>query len=241
MSISQVCAFVDDLVIDSQEGNAPLQHYQLKNSSNVVWGSGPKSIQDDFSKQYELNQSNSRESVLHLIISSQELVTKLNDSFPATIAAYSQVRYFPYEPNIVKIMAQQPNFQKAIEYLCAFENPDPDKIECVATVLLGAWTSTDKSRVSVKEILVKAQRYQPSFIRSFSLEWQLYPEVESILSKIPNFTYNLNKGFLHWEYGRGIEVGTLPYSADTEKFTKFQEFIKQDKPSSFDELERFLI
>jgi hypothetical protein len=183
----------------------------------------------------------SRESKLHLVVSSQELSLRLNESLPAAIKAYSEVLHFPYESSLVKVIAQQPDFREAIEYLCAFENPAPDKIECVAAVLLGAWVSSDKSGVSVREILIKAQQSTPSFIRSFSQEWQLDLEVESILSKIEGLSYNLTKGFLHWEYGDGLDEGTLPYSIDSEKFRRFQALIKRNNPTSFEELEAFLI
>ncbi|MBW4552189.1 MAG: hypothetical protein KME35_13940 [Aphanocapsa sp. GSE-SYN-MK-11-07L] len=44
--LSQVCAFVDDLIIDCP--NSPLKHYQLKNSLAVSWTSGQRSISQDF-------------------------------------------------------------------------------------------------------------------------------------------------------------------------------------------------
>lgn len=203
---SQTIAFVDDLIIICQD-DTTVGHYQLKNRTDVAWGNGLQSITDDFTKQYALNQSMSRESKLYLVVSSQELKLRLTESLPAAIKAYSQVLHFPYESSLVKVIAQQPDFQEAIEYLCAFENPSPDKIECVAAVLLGAWVSSNKSGVSVKEILMKAQQSTPSFIRSFSQEWQLDPEVESILSKVEGLSYNLTKGFLHWEYGNGLDEG----------------------------------
>jgi hypothetical protein len=237
---SQIIAFVDDLIIVCQD-DITFQHYQLKNRTDVAWGSGLQSITDDFSKQYALNQSMSRQSKLHLVVSSQELSLRLNESLPAAIKAYSQVLHFPYESSLVKVIAQQPDFQEAIEYLCAFENPAPDKIECVAAVLLGAWVSSDKSGVSVREILIKAQQSTPSFIRSFSQQWQLDPEVESILSNIEGLSYNLTKGFLHWEYGDGLDEGTLPYSIDSDKFRRFQALLKRNNPTSFEELEAFLI
>jgi hypothetical protein len=125
--------------------------------------------------------------------------------------------------------------------LCAFSEPDPDKIECVATVLLGAWASTDKSGASVKEILETAQKCQPSYIRSFGQQMQIDTEVANILNQIENFTYNLTKGFLHWEYANGLEEGTLPYSIESDKFQRFQELIKRNKPTSFEDIEAFLI
>lgn len=108
-------------------------------------------------------------------------------------------------------------------------------------VLLGAWASSDKSGVSVLEVLQKAQGVTPSFIRSFSQEWQLDREVENILSRVEDLSYNLAKGFLHWKYRDGLEEGTLTYSIDTERFMRFQELIKKHKPTTFEELEGFLI
>jgi hypothetical protein len=237
---SQILAFVDDLIVD-RKYDFPLQHYQLKNSQSETWGSELKSIRDDFSKQYELNRSRSRESELYLVVSLQELKTKLEENLPTEISAYSQVIHFPYQSDIVKVLAHQPTFRNAIKYLCAFENPEPDKIECVATVLLGAWVSSDKSGISVKDILEKAQKCQPSYIRSFSQQLQLDPTVENILNEIPNFSYNLTKGFLHWEYGNGLEQGTLPYSIDSKKFNRFEAIVKKNQPTSFEEIEPFLI
>ena len=237
---SQITAFVDDLIIDCKD-DSTLRHYQLKNGSSVTWGEGVKSIFDDFKKQYELNHTISRESEINLVVSSTNLRANLEASLPAAIKNYSQVVYFPYETSLVKVIEKEATFRQAIEYLCAFDNPAPDKIECVAAVLLGAWVSSHKSNISVMEILKKAQESTPSFIRSFSKEWQLDPEVEEILSKIPDFQYNLTKGFLHWEFKNRLEDGTLPYSVDTEQFKKFQEVVKKSKPTRFEELEGFLI
>ena len=237
---SQIIAFIDDLIIDFND-KALCQHYQLKNSTSVTWGTGLKSISDDFSKQYELNQSISKKSELYLVVSDLKLKTKLDKKLPTNINAYSQVIHFPYQPTIIKLIAQKPDLCEAIKYLCAFSEPDPDKIECVATVLLGAWVSIDKSGISIKDILENAQKSQPSYIRSFSQEMEIDSEVENILNEIDNFTYNLIKGFLHWEYADGLDEGTLPYSIESDKFKKFQEMIKQKKPTSFEDIEAFLI
>lgn len=237
---SQILAFVDDLIVDCQD-ETPLRHYQIKNSPSVSWGEGLRSIFDDFNKQYELNQTISRESEINLVVSSTELKADLEANLPPTISEYSRVIYFPYDSDLVRVIENEETFRQAIEYLCAFDAPAPDKIECVAKVLLGAWVSSDKSGVSIIDILRKAQEFSPSFIRSFSREWELDPEVENILSNIQYFQYNLSKGFLHWEFKDGLEQGTLPYSADTKRFKRFQELIKRKQPTCFDELEVFLI
>ncbi|MBE9053238.1 hypothetical protein IQ243_22990 [Nostocales cyanobacterium LEGE 11386] len=238
--LSQCFAFLDDLIINCKQENL-LRHYQLKNSASVNWGKGAKSIHDDFQKQYQLNQSISKNSELLLVVSCDKLRANLQNSMPKNISSYSQVIYFCPDISLPKIIAQQQDFKNALKYLCAFDNPEPDKLECVATVLLGAWTSSDTSQISVMDILKKAQESIPSYIRSFETGWQLDPEVENILNNIDGFTYNITRGFLHWEFQNGLDEGTLSYSIETERFQKFQELIKRNNPTSFEELEVFLI
>jgi hypothetical protein len=238
--LSRCLAFVDDLVIEIASENK-LQHYQLKNSSSVSWGVGEQSINDDFKKQYELNQSIFKESHLALVVSSSELRDTLQNNIPTDIEDYSEVIYFYFADTLPKIISQETDFRHHLEYLCAFETPDPDKIECLATVLLGAWIANNTAKVSVMDILKKAQDCNPSYIRSFQTELRLNSELIEIFDKIEGFTYNVTRGFLQWEYLDGLNEGTLSYSIENTRFQKFQKLIKEKGPTSFDELEVFLI
>lgn len=236
---SQILAFVDDLVIDCQD-ETPMRHFQLKNRQNVTWGKGLRSISDDFQKQYELNQAVFRISELSLVVSNQEVRADLEASLPNMLKSFSQVIYFPFGPSLDKVIAQEENFLRAVEYLCAFDKPEPDKIECVAKVLLGAWVASDKSNLSVMALLKKAQESTPSFIRSFRQNLTLDPDVVKTLDKIDLFSYNLAKGFFHWSYADGLLEGTLPYSVDSTEFRRFQERVRLNNPTSFEEIEVLL-
>ncbi|NMG10701.1 hypothetical protein [Brasilonema sp. UFV-L1] len=238
--LSQCFAFVDDLIIDEKTDNV-LRHFQLKNSLSVSWGEGNKSICDDFQKQYTLNKSFSRQSEINLVVSSEKVRDKLAQNMPDIIITYSQVVYFSFEENLVKLINKDKNFRQAIEYLCAVDEPELDKLECVATVLLGAWITSNKSRTSVMDVIKKAQQSTPSYIRSFQKQLQLDPEVENIFNKIEGFTYKLTRGFLNWKFEDGLFEGTLPYSLEKDDFKRFQQLIKKHKPTSFEELEVFLI
>ena len=237
---SQIQAFVDDLIIAMNDVSL-FRHYQLKNSPSVAWGKGLRSIADDFEKQYQLNRAVSKTSELNLVVSDSDLQNRLAASLPPAISPYSQVGYFPYDSNLLKVIAQKPSFRKALEDLSAFNNPESDKVECVAMVLLGAWISSGKSG-NLIEILQKAQQCQPSYIRSLSgVEAELDAEVIKIMDEIPDFTYILSKGFLHWEFQGGLDKGTLRYSCETEEFQRFQELIRQNSPTSFEAIEGFLL
>jgi hypothetical protein len=238
---SQPLAFVDDLIIDHRQVNISIKHYQLKNKTRVSWGQGLRSIADDFRKQQQLNQNNNRQTALHLVVSNLELRASLALSQPNDLKNYSEIVFFPYAPALSQVIQQDAVFLEAIKSLSAFENPAPDKIECAANVLLGAWVACEKSNASVLDILKKAQEASPSYIRALSGEWKLDLDVKQILDSIEHFSYNLAKGFFHWQFGGGLEEGTLPYSCDTARFRQFESLIKRDKPTSYESLEVFLI
>ena len=232
--------FVDDLVIECDD-EILLRHFQLKNSLSINWGIGEKSICDDFEKQYKLNEHISKKSDLKLVVSCEQLRDKLNSCIPENIQNYSQVIYFCKETSFDKIFKKHEDFRNAIKYLCALDNPEPDKLECVAKVLVGAWFDSDKSKASVMEVITKAQQLSPCYIRSFNLQLKLDPEVENILNNIEGFTYKISKGFLEWEFEEGLNEGILPYSIDSLQFSKFKEKLKEKQPICFDDLEVFLI
>jgi hypothetical protein len=236
----QAFAFVDDLMVD-RDRDPVLYNYQLKNSATVAWGKGDKSIQDDFSKQKILNDSISRESQIYLVVSDRDLQNKLSAKCPTAIRDFSRVLYFPYEKGLGLLLESYPDLKDAIKYLCAFEEPEIDKIECVANVLLGAIVSCARDNLSVREIVEKARAFSPSYIRSLSGESSLAPQVVEILSNINNFSYNTARGFFHWDYGDGILTGTVSHSIDSEQFDKIQRLIKNSKPTTFAEIQDFLL
>jgi len=236
---SQALAFVDDLII-FYEFEDRLQHHQLKNSPSITWGTASQSISDDFHNQQRLNQSIDKLSEQVLVVSDPQLQQRLERSCPQHIRAFSRAEYFPYEENLMQVINAVPDFDAAIRYLCAFEDPEPDKIECVAKVLLGAWVADEKYNISIFDILKKAQDSSPSFIRSFDDDLGLDPDVENILSNIAGLSYNLSKGFLHWQYGNNIDKGTLPYRIGHPNFDKFQERVKSFQPKTFEAFEVLL-
>jgi hypothetical protein len=235
---SQGLAFVDDLVID-RSGDTFLRNYQLKNSSTVFWGQGEKSIQDDFCKQQALNQSIARGSELYLVVSDLSLQNTLSDKCPQSIKDFSQVIYFPYRKELSSLLDSFPRFREAIQYLCPLE--DIDKVECAAGVLLGAITSSDRSSLSVREIIEKASAFSPSYIRSLSDEVSIDPEVAIMLRNVEDFDYTISKGFLSWDYGKGIFTGTVSHRIGSTQFEKIQRLLKQHHPTTFAGLRDFLL
>ncbi|NJM00536.1 MAG: hypothetical protein HC924_17965 [Synechococcaceae cyanobacterium SM2_3_2] len=236
---SQVLTFVDDLIIEHQEANLR-QHYQLKSGSSQVWGSGLKSISEDFRGQKRLNDSQQFNSELGLVVSTEELKKSLEEGIPVDIQPFSQVIWFHYDSSLSKVIDKEPVLRQGLEYLCAVK-PTKDKIETVAASLLGAWASIDTSSgVTVDEILDMVRKQSPTFIRLLGPEPEIDPDVKEILDSIPLFRYQLSKGFFHWEFGEGLEEGILMYSCDRPEFRYFQNRVKERRPTSFDELQNLL-
>ena len=240
---SQIMAFVDDLVIDRGLGS-DLYHFQLKESKSLSWGTNKSKIRIayDFRLQAELNtKALNRNSRISVVVSSEDISEKLITEMPTDIQAYSSVVLFPYKKTVEELLQVSDDLQESIAYLTAFENPAPDKIECVAKILIGAWASSDTSKTTVLGVLQTAQTCQPSFIRSFKSDesFVLEPELISILQSINGFTYLISRGFFHWEYSGAMD-GTYPFSLDSEEFQKLQKRIIQINPTTFDDLENLL-
>lgn len=234
---SQILAFVDDLIIDIEA--EPIQHYQLKNSSAVSWVGNTHPLKDDFVRQEKLNRmSLARESCLILVVSDRGCVEQLAATIPSEIQEFSHVLHFPYASDSFTMVEQIPDFKDALADLSAFDNPSPDKIDYVAKTLMGVWITCQSS--SGRDLLTIAQQQSPQYIRSFRSDLALDVEVAQILGNIPDFSYSLSKGFLHWNYANGLMSGTPPYSIDKDSFRRLQERIKGHKPQTFEELEILL-
>ncbi|BAQ67110.1 hypothetical protein [Geminocystis sp. NIES-3709] len=239
---TQVQAFVDDLVIKIVNNNLEeLQHYQLKNSSNISWGldSDEKSICSDFKHQYILNQKiyPQHNCKVCLVISDLSQYKNLKSKIPNTIKKYSDVILFEYENNLIEIIKKNENFKQFIYYLSAFDEPETDKIETLIQHLIGAWCAKENQNISIKDFLEKVQKKRSSFIRSFQTNLDIKKELKDILDNIPDFKYSIIRGFFQWEYFNGIDKGTLTYDVTTSEFQKFESAILNTKPSTFDELE----
>ncbi len=92
---AQAEAFVDDLLIKFQKHNIQ-HHFQLKTTSTVNWGSGLKSIGDDFYKQKVLNDNlRIEETRTFLVCPNKERVAHLQKRVPQNIADFSDIIFFP--------------------------------------------------------------------------------------------------------------------------------------------------
>jgi len=236
--LAQAEAFVDDLLIKYRKYNSQ-HHFQLKTSPTVSWGDGLRSISDDFYKQKLLNDrigiDNTR---LALVCSSEDKVALLKTKIPNNIANFSDIIFFPEVKTMNHLLLIHDEFKSLISHICF--STDIDKLESLATIILGHWSNKKTTLSSVNELLSTLENTFPNYLARSNITINLLPEVERIFSTIMGFSYKIENGYFSWHY-RDIDSGTIPYSVDSNEFIAFQQAVASKHPKQFDELEGVLL
>ena len=235
---AQAEAFVDDLLVKFQKHNAQ-HHFQLKTSPTVSWGTGLKSISDDFYKQKVLNDSLGVDKTRAVLVcSDKEKAARLQKNTPDNIADFTDIIFFPEANTINHLILIDDEFKTLIGQIC-FSN-DIDKLEALAMLILGHWINKKTTLTSVNELLSTLENAFPNYLARLNVTENLLPEVERIFSTITNFSFKIEKGYFSWQY-HDFDSGTIPYSVDSKEFTAFQHEITSKRPRQFDELEGILL
>jgi len=235
---AQAEAFVDDLLIKYRKHNTQ-HHFQLKTTVTVSWGKYLKSISDDFYKQKLLNDAVGIDRThTVLVCSSEENVTRLQQSMPNNIADFTDIIFFPEAETINHLLLIHEEFKILIGHIC-FSN-DIDKLEALAKIILAHWVDKKTTLSSVNELLSALESSFPNFLARTNVSVSLLPEVERIFSTIMYFSFKIEKGYFSWHY-HDFDSGTIPYSVDSKEFIAFQQEIASKRPRQFDELEGILL
>lgn len=239
--------FVDDLVIRGTKAATELC-YQLKNSGDLRWGRGEKSIADDFEQQLRLSRELGYSAArVNLVVSDKEKAQQMQGCLPSHLQDHVDVLWFPWEgaPNV--LCRLWPDKVASLSWLSKFECPDSQQISDLLTVLLGVWASCD-GVVYVSDVIDEARRLSPLFLRppvpDEQLQRGLRDEFKNALEQIDNFSYDIAKGFFRCEavFPNGGQVKrTFPYDCLSEQFDQFQDFVIRNKPRIFDEIGMWLI
>ncbi len=231
---AQAEAFVDDLLITYQKHNAQ-HHFQLKTSSTVSWGTGLKSIGDDFYKQKVLNDNSGIDITRTVLVcSDKEKAALLQQKTPDNIAGFTDIIFFPEVDTINHLILIDDAFKTLIGQIC-FSN-DIDKLEALAKLILGHWIDKKTTLSSVNEFLSSLEKTFPNYLARSNVAENLLPEVERIFSTITHFSFKIEKGYFSWQY-HDYDSGTIPYSVDSKEFVALQQKITSKCPKQFDELE----
>lgn len=229
---AQCFGFVDDLLIEHQHNK---EHFQLKNSKNVSWGTGLKSISEDFCMQKKLNDCRDIKSTkLNLVCSDNTNFNKLVSSMPHTIKNFSQVIFFPNVDSLSHLRRAFPDFNDNLTAICV--NDSPDKLEALSIAILGLWVNCQDYELN--EMVDKLKQLKFSFLKTTADGLDV--EFIEILERIDRFRYSISNGFFCWDYHCNLEEGIIPYPIESSEFEAIQQRITTQNPSTFEELEEFL-
>jgi hypothetical protein len=235
---AQAEGFVDDLLI-ADKSVSYHQYFQLKNTVNIDWGNGFKSISDDFHKQKLLDDDiGIKTTRVFLVCSNQPKVNLLKEKIPAHISDFSNVIFFPNSETVNQLILSHDEFRQSIANICF--STDTDKIEALAKIILGHWSDKKTTVFSVTALFFELQHHFPNYLADVGVIIELLPDAKIILSMIPYFEYVIENGYFSWDYCNGLDSGTLPYLLNSKEFNDFQQQIMTQQPTQFSELESLL-
>lgn len=185
-------AYVDDLLIVDGENKI---YHQLKNKVNLSWGGMQHgNLKYDFLMQARLCESTSENFFLKLVVT--HYFDKLEKSMPDDLKNVASVEFYPMLEDFNQY-AYYPAFADAAVNAIGCAAYEIDKLENVATVLLGLWVGGLCRGMKVYEIWNKMEQmlYGKVIIDDSKVD-----ELVALLQKM-KFTVRLKQSVLNWEYG----------------------------------------
>lgn len=240
-------AIVDDLVITYHLSHpSKVIYYQCKNYqsqiSSTFWTSGKHSLADDFAAQIHLCRLMKQDKALTaLVVSTKEAADILKDNLPTSIADHTEVFCFPYcEGKINRLVLESTELRGLLMQLTRVAQPTDDElVNTFSALMCGIIRNTEQA--TCQELLAIAQSMSPHLIRLMPdqvANLELAKGFEQQLTDIRELTYSFDRGFFHWE-ALGMS-GVYPHHCLSEEFQHFQQKIIQYRPTTFDDLEKYL-
>ena len=214
----------------------------------MSWGSGPKSLADDFSKQLTLSQTAGFEKVrLGLVVSDCIVRDELLRSVPQDLDLGKVcVEFFPWEEKALQLCNRWPKFLAPLSWLSKHENPGAQQIAEVLQILIGKWIGAGREGTT-RNLLQAARDLSPALIRPLVSDDEakaaLRPELTKVLASVERFSYSIVKGFLAWtvSYPGGASTRAVcAHDCLSASFAALQERVIRTRPTTTDELEREL-
>jgi len=234
---SQEYAFVDDLLIINN-GNRTL--FQLKSSKKLKWGLARKlkTLNFDFSIQRRIEIFHKRNFRLCLVVANNTLQNNLIKVLPLQLKSCTNIVLFKYNDTIQKQIINDPFFRSELEKLIAFKSPTVDKLESLASTILGVWNATNKKNIILEDIYLKLEQIGYSFIKPRVIV-DINIATKAVLDLIPDFIYVCNNNYLTWSY-KTFDKGVIPYQIGSVEFVNIEREIQGIAPKNFLTLEKII-
>ena len=234
---SQKLTFIDDFIIEKKD-KVEVIYQQIKDVQALDWISGNHPLQLDFEMQFKVAKHDKIDITLELIVSKKEVFESLLNDLPEKIK-YVKVVHFIGGISVQSLIMQNAVLKEHLLKMCALQNPSTDKLEALATIILGTWDGCDKNHVSLDTLLDKCYSQNPHYIKGF--DNKISNRLSEIFKSVKYFNFNINNGFIQWEYN-GTDLGTVSYRIGSKEFEQFEnDLFANENIKSFNDLEQYLI
>lgn len=185
-------AYVDDLLI--VYGDNKIYH-QLKNNANLSWGNmSHGNLKYDFLMQARFSESCSEKYFLKLVVTNN--FDHLERSLPDDLKKVASVEFYPMLADFNQY-AYYPAFADVAVKALGCSPFEIDKVENVATVLLGLWVGGQCHGLNVYEIWNKMK--QMLFGREV-IDASMVKKLVALLQNM-GFSVHFNESTLIWKFG----------------------------------------
>ena len=233
---AQKLTFIDDFIIEKQDKGEVI-YQQIKDVQALDWISGNRSLQDDFEMQFKVAEHDKIDSTLEMIVSKKDVFESLSAHLPEKIK-YVKVVHFIGGTSVQSLIMHNDSVREQLIKMCALQNPSIDKLEALATIILGTWDGSDKKDVSLNTLLDKCYSQNPHYIKGF--DNKISNRLTEIFKSVKQFSFNINNGFIEWEYN-GTDLGTVSYRIGSKEFEQFEnDLFPNENIKSFNDLEQYL-
>jgi hypothetical protein len=196
------------------------------------------SIRDDFKNQNAICAREGIDPYLRLVVSDEAVSDHLIATKPDDIRDLVEVVNFRTATSLNNLIRDNAMIRAELIKMCALDKPSGDKLNTLAAILLGAWDSTDKNKISLEEILDRCYNINPHYIKGFSK--RISKGLEKVLTNIKGLDFEVEGGFLKWNF-RKTDEGVVQYRIGSMEFERWESDLFNATILTFEDLEPFLV
>jgi hypothetical protein len=235
---AQVVSFIDDLVIEKTSVPVKKMHYQVKDVQTITWLQGIHSLLNDFTYQHQIYEASGENCELNMVVSRLSLKEELEKNISASISSFTNVIFFSTDNSVSSLLKTNAKFKEKIKSICAISNPHLDTLEATAAILIGAWDSTTKFQISLRQIQDICYRISPNYLKGYS--GGISPALATVFAGIEGFFFEMENGYFKWSYN-DTDHGILIFPQGTQEYAQWENNMLQlGNVNRFEQLESFL-
>ncbi|RYY31474.1 MAG: hypothetical protein EOO04_01085 [Chitinophagaceae bacterium] len=231
---AQTTDFIDDLLIENSNSR---KFFQVKDVQALSWTSGDHPLMEDCELQFQVGDHDQVQTECTIVVSRGDVYRLMLGSIPEKLDGKVGLLHFETAQTINALLQVNDKFKIAIKSICAIKNANIDKLEVVAKILLGVWDASSKTTVSISDLYRDCLKINPNYF--MGTQQLIPPTVESILTSIPGFSFEIHNSYINWAYNSS-DTGVISHPIGSREFLQWENDLVSANPATFEDLEPFL-